>query len=149
MDKHEKIRTDVGSRHTGAKIPVEKREEIERRLKEGEGIRHIAKEVGSSEHTVTAIRNSTESGPNLNSWKKSVANNLMEFVAKGAERLNAEVDNIPIGSLPLAIAIAQDKALTLNDQPTHVTEHRLSISHDDIGRLIKGDIIDIDPPKIG
>lgn len=143
MDKNERIRTDIGSRHTGSKIPEEKREEIVKRLNEGEGIRHIAKEVGSSEHTVTAIRNSMPSGPNLQTWKKNVASNLMEFVAKGAERLNNEVDKIPIGSLPLAIAIAQDKALTLNDQPTHVTEHRLAISHDDIGKLIKGEVIDI------
>ena len=143
MDKQERIRTDIGSRHTGNQLPKEKRDDIERRLKEGEGIRHISREVGSSEHTVTAIKNSMETGPNLQSWKKNVANNLMEFVAKGAQRLNNEVDNIPIGSLPLAIAIAQDKALTLNDQPTHVTEHRLAISHDDIGRLIKGEVIDV------
>lgn len=148
MDKHERIRTDIGSRHTGKQLDPEKKADIERRLNEGEGIRHIARETKSSEHTVTAIRNSQETTP-LSSWKKNVAANLMEFVAKGAQRLNNEVDNIPIGSLPLAIAIAQDKALTLNDQPTHVTEHRLAISHDDIGRLIKGDVVDIDPPKIG
>jgi hypothetical protein len=148
MDKNKRIRTDIASRHTGNKLPVEKKADIQRRLGEGEGIRHIARETKSSEHTVTAIKNSQETSP-LNTWKKSVANNLMEFVAKGAQRLNNEVDNIPIGSLPLAIAIAQDKALTLNDQPTHVTEHRLAVTHDDIGRLIKGDVIDIDPPKIG
>jgi len=144
MDKNERIRTDIGSRHTGDRVPEEKKTDIVDRLKAGEGIRHIAKETKSSEHTVTAIRNSMETTP-LNNWKRNVAGNLMEFVSKGAERLNNEVDKIPIGSLPLAIAIAQDKALTLMDQPTHVTEHRLSISHDDIGKMLKGDVIDIEP----
>jgi transposase-like protein len=86
------IRTDVGSRHTGAKVPPEKRADIVKRLKEGEGIVAIAKTVGSSEHTVTAIRNDLGGGLELNAWKKSHRNNLMQAAAKMGARLVNEVD---------------------------------------------------------
>jgi hypothetical protein len=137
------IRTDVGSRHTGAKVPPEKRADIEKRLKDGEGIVAIAKAVGSSEHTVSAIRNDLGGGLELNAWKKSHRNNLMQAAAKMGARLVNEVDNLPVGQLPLAIAILTDKAMTLNDQPTNVTEHRLRISHDNLSAMLNGDIIDL------
>lgn len=147
--KEEKIKTDVKSRHTGKKLKPEKRQEIETRLKAGEGIVSTAKAVGSSEHTVTAIRNDlSDGGLELNPWKKAHRNNLMSAAAKMGERLVMEVDNIPVGSLPLAIAIITDKAMSLNDQPTTVTEHRLKISHDSLDAMLRGEVIDIiDVPK--
>jgi hypothetical protein len=137
------IRTDVGSRHTGAKVPPEKRAEIEKRLKEGEGIVAIAKTVGSSEHTVSAIRNDLGGTLELNAWKKGHRNNLMQAAAKMGQRLVNEVDNLPVGQLPLAIAILTDKAMTLNDQPTHITENRLRISHDNLSAMLNGEVIDV------
>lgn len=145
--KQEPIRTDVGSRHTGSKIPPEKRAEIEKRLKGGEGLVAVAKAVGSSEHTVTAIRNDLGGTLELNAWKKSHRNNLMQAAAKMGQRLVEEVGDLPVGQLPLAIAILTDKALALNDQPTNVTEHRLRISHDSLNELLNGQVIDLPPEK--
>lgn len=145
--KQEPIRTDVGSRHTGAKIAPEKRAEIEKRLKEGEGLVAVAKAVGSSEHTVTAIRNEMGGTLELNVWKKAHRNNLMQAAARMGQRLVNEVDNIAPSQLPLAIAIITDKAMALNDQPTNVTEHRLRISHDSLNEMLNGQVIDIPAEK--
>lgn len=145
--KQDPIRTDVGSRHTGAKIAPEKRAEIQKRLKEGEGLVAVAKAVGSSEHTVTAIRNDMGGTLELNAWKKSHRNNLMQAAAKMGQRLVEEVADLPVGQLPLAIAILTDKALALNDQPTNVTEHRLRISHDSLNELLNGQVIDLPQEK--
>lgn len=41
-----------------------------------------------------------------------------------------------------------DKVLALQDAPTVVVEHRLRVSHEDINAMIKGDIIDLPPPRI-
>lgn len=145
--KQEPIKTDVGSRHTGSKIAPEKRAEIEKRLKEGEGLVSVAKAVGSSEHTVTAIRNDMGGTLELNVWKKAHRNNLMQAAAKMGQRLVNEVDNIAPSQLPLAIAIITDKAMSLNDQPTNVTEHRLRISHDSLNELLNGQVIDLPQEK--
>ena len=136
----EKIRTDIKSRHKGTKIPKEKREEIEKKLEAGEGIVATAKSVGSSEHTVTAIRNSMK---DVNAWKQGHRVNLMAAAQKMGERLLNEVDNISPSQLPLAIAIITDKALALNDQPTTVTEHRLRISHEDLDKMLRGQVIEL------
>jgi len=144
--KPEKIRTDIKSRHKGTKIPKEKREEIEKRLESGEGIVATAKAVGSSEHTVTAIRNSMK---DVNAWKQAHRVNLMAAAQKMGERLLNEVDNISPSQLPLAIAIITDKALGLNDQPTTVTEHRLRISHEDLDKMLRGQVvIDVPPTEL-
>jgi hypothetical protein len=146
--KPEKIRTDIKSRHTGKKLNSKKRKDIEDSLKSGKGIVATAKEVGSSEHTVTAVRNDLSAGGlELNPWKKAHRNNLMQAAAKMGERLVQEVENIPVGSLPLAIAIITDKAMSLSDQPTTITEHRLKISHDSLDAMLRGDVIDITPEK--
>lgn len=145
--KPERIRTDIKSRHKGTKIPKEKREEIEKRLEAGEGIVSTAKAVGSSEHTVSAIRNDLTKGVDTNAWKKAHGANLMAAAARMGERLLVEVDNLSPSQLPLAIAIITDKALSLNDQPTTVTEHRLKISHDDLDKMLRGQVIDL-PPEL-
>lgn len=141
----ERIKTDTQSRHTGSQIAPEKRAEIERLLKAGEGIVSIARTVGSSEHTVSAIRNELTKGVDVNAWKKGHSQNLMAAAQRMGERLLSEVDNISPSQLPLAIAIITDKALALNDQPTTVTEHRLRISHDQLDKILKGEVI-IDVP---
>lgn len=143
--KPEKIRTDIKSRHKGTRIPKEKRDEIEKRLESGEGIVATAKAVGSSEHTVTAIRDTMK---DVNAWKQGHRVNLMAAAQKMGERLLNEVDNISPSQLPLAIAIITDKALSLNDQPTTVTEHRLRISHEDLDKMLRGQVIDIPPAEL-
>jgi len=142
----ERIRTDQASRHTGSKVPPEKRAKIEEMLKAGEGIVSTARAVGSSEHTVSAIRNDLTKGVDVNAWKKGHSQNLMAAAQRMGERLLTEIDNISPAQLPLAIAIITDKALALNDQPTTVTEHRLRISHDQLDKIMKGEVV-IDVPS--
>ena len=71
----------------------------------------------------------------------------MQAAARMGQRLVEEVADLPVGQLPLAIAILTDKALALNDQPTNVTEHRLRISHDSLNELLNGQVIDLPPEK--
>jgi len=141
----ERIKTDVKSRHKGTQIPEEKRKAIEEKLKAGEGIVSIAREVKSSEHTVSAIRNDLSKGVELNAWKAGHRTNLMVAAQMMGERLINEIPNLSPNQLPLAIAIITDKALALNDQPTTITEQRLRISHEDLDKMLKGEIIDITP----
>lgn len=139
--KPDRIKTDTQSRHTGAKLPPEKKAKIEEMLKAGEGIVSTARAVGSSEHTVTAIRNDLTKGVDVNAWKKGHSQNLMIAAQRMGERLLNEIDNLSPSQLPLAIAIVTDKALALNDQPTSVTEHRLRISHDQLDKIMKGEVV--------
>jgi len=69
----------------------------------------------------------------------------MQAAAKIGQRLVEEVGDLPVGQLPLAIAILTDKAMALNDQPTNVTEHRLRISHDSLNEMLNGKVIDVTP----
>jgi hypothetical protein len=68
----------------------------------------------------------------LGSWKREVAGLLGDFVQKGAVRLSENVDSIPIGQLPMAIAIAIDKVRDLADAPTVRIETRLKITQDEL-----------------
>jgi hypothetical protein len=68
-------------------------------------------------------------------------------VTRGSTRLLDEIENIPAGQLPLAIAIMVDKVQALQDAPTVIVEHRLRVSHEDINSMLKGDIIDVTPPE--
>jgi hypothetical protein len=70
---------------------------------------------------------------------------MAAIVAKGSTRLLAEIENIPPGQLPLALAIMTDKVLALQDAPAVIVEHRLRVSHEDINKMLKGDIIDLPP----
>jgi hypothetical protein len=72
---------------------------------------------------------------------------MSQIVSRGSTRLLEEIENIPAGQLPLAIAIMTDKVLALQDAPTVVVEHRLRVSHEDINAMIKGDVIDLPPAK--
>lgn len=72
---------------------------------------------------------------------------MAAIVAKGSTRLLAEIENIPPGQLPLALAIMTDKVLALQDAPAVVVEHRLRVSHDDINKMIRGEVIDVPASK--
>jgi hypothetical protein len=55
------------------------------------------------------------------------------------------VDNIPIGQLPMALAIAIDKVRDLAEAPTVTVEHRLKISQDDLKKAFS---LDSDPIEV-
>lgn len=144
---------------TGNKVAPEKRAKVVEMIEAGESMKQIVREVGVAKDTAIAIRRAEEDkrgGVDLNTWKKNTANTLSQVVNRGAQRLlDGEIENIPAGQLPLALAILTDKVLALQDAPAVVVEHRLRISHEDINKMLKGeaDIIDItpqdNPPRIG
>lgn len=141
--------------HTGDGIPTEKKEKIQQLLTEGMSANQIAQELQTSRNTVHAIRDKMEDAGKfeLGTWKKQTIANLAKFVNKGSVRLEQEVENIPAGQLPLALAIAIDKIMALQDAPAVVVEHRLRISADDINGMLKvpkkdeRQVFDIDPKK--
>jgi IS30 family transposase len=145
-----RLPTDPNSEHTGTNLTDSQRDAVHRLLDDGVGTGEIAKRLGHSKHTVIAVRRAREDasgGLNLNTWKKATAATMAAIVAKGSTRLLAEIENIPPGQLPLALAIMTDKVLALQDAPAVIVEHRLRVSHEDINKMLKGDIIDLPPDK--
>ena len=145
----ERINTNPSSGCTGKKLEKEKREKVVELLNEGIGTNMISMETGVSKPTIIAIRNDTEdnNGFQLGTWKKQTSVLLSQIVTRGSNRLLEEIENIPAGQLPLAIAIMTDKVMALQDAPTVIVEHRLKVSHEDINSMIRGDIIDLPPDK--
>jgi hypothetical protein len=137
----ERLQT-TNNRNTGNQIPDEKREAIIADLQEGLGVVACAKKHETSTHAVTALKNKLEDeaeGFNLVSWKKSTAATLSHFVSKGSERLVREIDDMPLASLPIAIAVAIDKIQALHDQPQTVVEHRLRIDQGSLNELLRSE----------
>ena len=137
----ERLQT-TNNRHSGNQIPEEKREAIITDLQEGLGVVACAKKHETSTHAVTALKNKIEDeadGFNLVSWKKSTAATLSHFVSKGSERLVREIDDMPLASLPIAIAVAIDKIQALHDQPQTVVEHRLRIDQGSLNELLRSE----------
>lgn len=145
--KPDRLSTNPSIRSTGKKIPKEKREKVIDMLKDGAGTQHIAEEVGVSKPSVISIKKDVEDnkGFELGTWKKNTSALLSQIVSRGSERLLEEIQNIPAGQLPLAIAIMTDKVLSLQEAPTVVVEHRLRVSHEDINKMLKSDVIDVTP----
>jgi len=150
----DRLSTNPLIRVSGKKIPEQKREEVVKMLQDGAGTRAINAETGISRPVIIAIKKDEEDSGKfeLGTWKKQTASLLSQIVSKGSTRLLAEIENIPAGQLPLAIAIMTDKVMQLQDAPTTIVEHRLRISHDDINKMLKGEkdpmVIDVsEPPK--
>lgn len=145
--EQDKLSTNPFTKSNGSKIPEVKKEKIKELNKQGLSAKSIAKEVGVHPTTVSAIRNQQELNGefNHNTWKKNTAEGMATIVSSGIERLKNEINLLPVGQLPVAIAILTDKILALQDAPSVVVEHRLRVSHDDINKLIKGDVIDVKP----
>lgn len=143
----ERLSTNPFIQVTGKKIAKEKREKVIELLKDGQGSSAIVEATGVSKPTILAIRKDTEDnkGFELGTWKRQTANLLSQIVTRGSTRLLDEIESIPAGQLPLAIAIMVDKVQALQDAPTVIVEHRLRVSHDDINSMLKGDIINVTP----
>lgn len=145
----ERLSTNPSIQVTGKKIAKEKREKVIAALQDGQGTNAVAESAGVSKSAVIAIRKDTEDnkGFELGTWKKQTATLLSQIVTRGSTRLLDEIENIPAGQLPLAIAIMVDKVQALQDAPTVIVEHRLRVSHEDINSMLKGDIIDVTPSE--
>ena len=145
----ERLSTNPTHKRTGKRLPKETQEKVQEMLKDGSGASEINQVTGVNRTTVIAMRQNMESNSEfqLGTWKKQTATLMSQIVSRGSTRLLEEIENIPAGQLPLAIAIMTDKVLALQDAPTVIVEHRLRVSHDDINAMIKGDIIDLPPSK--
>jgi hypothetical protein len=141
--KYERVKNDKKST-TLEKLPKSKKEEIVWLTEQGHTQKEIEEKVGVSSHTVVAVRQDMgDNNLDLGTYKKKTSELFKSIIMKGAYRLDAEIDKLPITQMPLALAILIDKVQTLNDQPVVVTEHRLRIKHEDINKMLSGEIIDL------
>lgn len=128
----------------GGSLSKEKRDSIEAMTKEGKSVEFIAEKMGVKPDTIQGAMQviSDQKGLDVASWKKEMSQNLANTATRLAQRLDDNIDSLPIGQIPLAIAILVDKVQVLQDAPTVVVEHRLRVSHDDINAMIRGDVIE-------
>ena len=145
----ERLSTNPTHKRTGKRLPKETQAKVEAMLKDGSGATEIKEVTGVNRTTVIQMRQNLESnnGFELGTWKKQTASLMSQIVSRGSTRLLEELENLPVGSLPIAIAIMTDKVLALQDAPTVIVEHRLRVSHEDINAMLKGEVIDLPPAK--
>ena len=119
----------------------DKKEIIENLVLDGKTCQETAKLCKVRKETVIAVRQKMEEEGKmeLGSWKKEVSSLLANFVKRGAERLNEEVNNIPVGQLPMSLAIAIDKVRDLQDAPTVTVSTRLTITQDELNKQFELD----------
>lgn len=147
--KHELLPTNTSGDINGKGVPQEKRDLILRLYGEGKTNAEVASLSGVSKPVCIAIKKSASTGGlDVAEWKRQVSATFAGIVKKGADRLMVDIENIPAGQLPLALAILTDKILALQDAPQTIVEHRLKISHDDINKMLKGEVIDVTPAKV-
>jgi DNA-binding XRE family transcriptional regulator len=147
--KYERVKNDQKST-TLQKLSKEKKDEIVWMTEQGHTQKDIEEKVGVSSHTVVAVRQDMgDNNLDLGTYKRRTSDLFKSIILKGAHRLDAEIDDLPITQMPLALAILIDKVQTLNDQPVVVTEHRLKIKHEDINRMISGEIVDLPKDENG
>ena len=145
--KYERVKKD-SKEGSGERLAPEKRDAIVWMTKEGHTQKEIEEAVNVSSHTVVNVRNDMgDKDINIGNYKKDTADLFKKIVMKGAKRLDEELHNIPIGSMPISLAILIDKIASLQDQPSVIVETRLKISHNDINKYLEGEIVDLIPEK--
>lgn len=143
--KHERLAgksPGAGNKNQAAKRKAEKL------LQEGLKNKEVASLTGMDKHTVGDIRKNLEDEGKLDvlAFKRRTALRLASFIGKAVDRLDAEVENIPINQLMLPTAIAIDKLNNLAEvTPTVHVKAELRISADDINKLLNPNIIDVEP----
>jgi hypothetical protein len=144
-------RLDDTPKEAGRTLPPATKKRIESLLKQGTPPAETARLVAVDGDVVRGIRNNLQDAGQLDmlAFKRRTAARLASFIDKGLNRLDSEVDSIPIGQLMLSAAIAIDKLDKVTDAaPTVNVKAELKISADDINKLLGyGPIIDIPPEK--
>ncbi len=134
---NERLSTNPSSQHKASKVPKERKDKAEALLREGKPILEIAKETKMSPNNVMAVKRSMPESTGLqDEFKATTVRNLKNFVQQASRKLVDELDNLHVSQIPIAMGIAIDKIQTLQDQPQSVVEHRFSISHDTINKLL-------------
>lgn len=117
-------------------------------MKQGISNRRITEQTGISCHTVRAIKKDMDDKGMFphGTWRRNEAKKLSEIVSMGTSRLLDEIDDVPVGQLPLLVAIMTDKALLLQGEATVVTEHKVTVTHKDLNDMLLGqkDVVDLD-----
>jgi hypothetical protein len=145
----EPLPTNHTKPNAGKRLSPEKIKQVEDLLKAGHGINSVQEQTKVSNNSIIGIKQrlDQQAGFESGTWKKNTARLMQQIVTRGSERLMTEIDNIPAGQLPLAIAIMTDKAMALQDAPSVIVEHRLKVSHQDINAMIRGEVIDVTPKQ--
>jgi hypothetical protein len=152
MDTDPKFERIDSKPNAGNSLPKPTKKRIETLLKQGMPAAETSKLVAVDPGTVKDIQNNLADSGQLDvlAFKRRTAMRLASFIDKGLARLDDEVQDMPIGQLPLATAIALDKLVGLVDQtPVVNVKAELRISAEDINKLldINRMTIDITPPE--
>jgi hypothetical protein len=142
--KHERLAGKAGD--AGSKAPKPAKKKAEKLLQNGVPPSEVAALTGVDRHVVADIRKNLEDEGKLDilAFKRRTAARLASFIGKAVERLDSEVENIPIGQLMLPTAIAIDKLNGLTEAtPTVNIKAELRISADDINKMLSPTIIDV------
>lgn len=135
---NERLNTSPSGEHTAKNISPERRKQVEDLLRQGTPVLETAKLAKMSPNNVTAIKKSMPESTGLrDEFKATTVRNLKAFVQRASQKLVDELDNLHVSQVPIAMGIAIDKIQTLQDQPQAVVEHRFSISHEALDKLLK------------
>lgn len=148
---HEKFSTNPQKQKQAKSLKPDKKEQVDAMLKQGESASVIAEKTGVDRAVVLCERTELENKGEFKfgSWKKHTANLASSIVTKGLHRLNnGGIEEMPIGQVPLAMAILIDKVQVLQDAPTQVVEHRLRVTHEDINKMLDGNVIEVESKKL-
>lgn len=135
---NERLNTSPSGEHNAKHVSAERRQQVEELLRKGTPILETAKLAKMSPNNVTAIKRAMPESTGLkDEFKSTTVRNLKAFVQRASQKLVDELDNLHVSQVPIAMGIAIDKIQTLQDQPQAVVEHRLSISHESLSKLLK------------
>jgi hypothetical protein len=133
-----RLDTNPSSDHNASRVSEDRKEAVRELLRAGRGIDEIAKLQRMSPNNVMAIKRSMPESTGLNDeFKAATVRNLKSFVQQASQKLVDELDNLHVSQIPIAMGIAIDKIQALQDQPQAVVEHRFSIDHASLDRLLK------------
>ena len=142
--KHERLAGKAGD--AGKMAPKPAKKKAEKLLQNGVPPAEVAALTGMDRHVVSDIRKNLQDEGKLDilEFKRRTAARLASFIGKAVERLDSEVENIPIAQLMLPTAIAIDKLNGLSEAtPTVNIKAELRISADDINKMLSPTIIDV------
>lgn len=142
--KNERLAGKVGD--AGMKSPKPAKKKAEKLLQNGVPPAEVAALTGIDKGVVADIRKNLEDEGKLDvlAFKRRTAARLASFIGKAVDRLDSEVENIPISQLMLPTAIAIDKLNNLTEATPVVTiKAELRISADDINKMLSPNIIDV------
>lgn len=135
---NERLDTNPSSDHNASRVDAERRQAVEEALRAGMPILDIAKTQKMSPNNVMAIKRSMPESTGLrDEFKATTVRNLKSFVQQASQKLVDELDSLHVSQIPIAMGIAIDKIQALQDQPQAVVEHRFSIDHATLDKLLK------------